>query len=182
MKNLFNPRFAAVSVLILLAALSRLLPHPPNFAPITAMALFGGAYFADKRLAFFVPILAMLLSDVVLGFHSTLPAVYLSFMVITLIGFRLKNTKSVGKIALASVVGSTFFFVVTNFAVWAFGSYYPSSIGGLVECYAAAIPFYDHSLFSSMLFNTFMGDAFFTAVFFGAFALAEQKIPILIRK
>ncbi len=187
MKSTINSRFAAVSGLILLAALSRLLPHPPNFAPITAMALFGGAYITDKRLAFIVPLLAMIISDLFIGFHASQLIVYGCFMLITLIGFRLKDNKSVGRIALASVLGSTLFFVITNFAVWALGSYYPSTIypltfAGLVECFAAAIPFYDHSIFSSMMLNTFMGDAFFTAIFFGAFALAEQKIPLQVRK
>ncbi|MBS1537560.1 MAG: GerAB/ArcD/ProY family transporter [Bacteroidetes bacterium] len=182
MKSLFNPRFATISGMILLAALSRLLPHPPNFAPITAIALFGGAYFSDKRLAFLIPILAMLLSDLIIGFHTTMPFVYGCFALITLIGFRLKENKSAGRIALASVAGSTLFFVITNFAVWALSSSYPYSISGLIACYAAAVPFYDYTPFSSMLLNTFMGDVFFSAVFFGAFAIAEQKIPALIRK
>ncbi len=182
MKSFVNPRFAAVSGLILLAALSRLLPHPPNFAPITAMALFGGAYITDKRLAFIVPLIAMLISDLFLGFHSTQLVVYGCFMLITFIGFRLKDNKSVGRIATATVIGSTLFFVLTNFAVWAFGSYYPSTMTGLIECFTAAIPFYDRSIFSSMMLNTFIGDAFFTTIFFGAFALAEQKIPLKVRK
>ncbi len=182
MKSFLNPRIAALSGLILLAALSRLLPHPPNFAPITAMALFGGAYFSDKRLAFIIPLIAMFLSDLVLGFHSTQLVVYGCFMLITVIGFRLKDNKSVSEIAMASVAGSIIFFTLTNFAVWLFGSLYPFNFSGLIACFAAAIPFYDNSIFSSMMLNTFMGDAFFCTIFFGVFALAEQKIPALVRK
>lgn len=164
-----------------MAAISRILPHPPNFAPITAMALFGGAYFTDKRLAFFVPLMAMLLSDTIIGFHSTQLVVYACFALITLLGFRLQNNKSVGKIALASIAGSTLFFIVTNFAVWIGSDFYPHTFAGLMTCYAAGIPFYESSVLGSPALNTFIGDLTYTTVFFGAFALAEKKIPALAR-
>ncbi|MBK9246899.1 MAG: hypothetical protein IPM69_01995 [Ignavibacteria bacterium] len=175
-------RLFTIGGMILLAAISRILPHPPNFAPITAMALFGGAYFNDRRLAFIVPLLAMLISDSIIGFHSTQPVVYACFALITLLGFRLQNNKSIGKIALASVAGSTIFFIITNFAVWIMGDFYPHTLSGLVMCFAAGIPFYSSSIFSSPALNTFFGDLTYTSLFFGAFAFAEMKIPSLARK
>lgn len=181
MKAENKSRLLAIGGLILVASISRILPHPPNFAPITAMALFGGAYFTDKRLAFFVPLMAMLLSDSIIGFHSTQLVVYACFALITLIGFRLQNNKTAGKIALSSIAGSTLFFIITNFAVWAFGSFYPHTLAGLLTCYAAGIPFYESSVLGSPALNTFLGDIIYTGVFFGAFALAEKKIPALAR-
>jgi hypothetical protein len=182
MKTENTSRIFAIGGMILLAAISRVLPHPPNFAPITAMALFGGAYFNDKRLAFLVPLGAMLISDSIIGFHSTQPIIYACFALITLIGFRLQNNKSIGKITLATLAGSTLFFIVTNFAVWIMSDFYPHTASGLMMCYAAGIPFYDSSLLSSPALNTFLGDLTFSAVFFGAFALAEKKIPALVQR
>ncbi len=182
MKTENKNRLFAIGGMILLAAISRILPHPPNFAPITAMALFGGAYFNDKRLAFIVPLMAMIISDSIIGFHSTQLIVYACFALITLLGFRLQNNKSIGKIALASLAGSTIFFIVTNFAVWIMGDFYPHTVSGLMMCYAAGVPFYDSSILSSPALNTFLGDLTFSAVFFGTFALAEKKIPALVRK
>jgi len=182
MKTENKNRLFAIGGMILLAAISRILPHPPNFAPITAMALFGGAYFNDKRLAFIVPLMAMIISDSIIGFHSTQLIVYACFALITLLGFRLQNNKSIGKIALASLAGSTIFFIVTNLAVWIMGDFYPHTVSGLMMCYAAGVPFYDSSILSSPALNTFLGDLTFSAVFFGTFALAEKKIPALVRK
>jgi hypothetical protein len=156
--------FLAV-LLIGFAALSRFIPHPPNFAPIAAMALFGGVYL-DKRYAFIVPLLAMVLSDIFLGFHSTIPYVYGSFIVTALIGLWLKNHKSVGLIVGASLTSSVLFFIVTNFGVWVSGVY-PQTLGGLAACYVAAIPFFR---------NTVFGDLLYVGVLFG---LYESALHIL---
>ena len=156
--------------MIFAAAASRLCPHLPNFTPIAAMALFGGAHFADKRLAFGVPLLALLLSDAVQGFHSGLLSVYGSFVLIVVLGFGLRSNRAILPVAGTALAGSLLFFVITNFAVWAAGMLYPRTSAGLVECYVAALPFFR---------NTLTGDAFYTAVLFGGFALAQRRWPAL---
>lgn len=161
-------RFAGLAGLIVLAALSRLLPHLPNFTPIAAMALFGGAKLNSRSEALGVVLGAMLLSDLVLGFDVISPVVYFSLAVIVLAGRFLKRTSAVSAIAGMSLAGSTIFFVITNFGVWALQGMYPKSAAGLMECYTMAIPFF-HS--------TAAGDLFFTAVLFGLWAVVERRVP-----
>ena len=145
-------------------AILRFVPHPPNFSAVTAMALFGGAYF-KKRYALIVPLAVIFLSDFFIGFYSwkLMTAVYGSFMVSGLIGTWLKTREKVQFIAFASIVSSIFFFVVTNFAVWAFSPWYEKSVSGLLQCYFMALPF---------LKNSLLGDLFYTTVFFGTYELA----------
>ncbi|MCL5003933.1 MAG: hypothetical protein M1352_01535 [Patescibacteria group bacterium] len=149
---------------ILLGALSRLLPHPPNFAPIAALALFGGAYLR-KRDAIIIPLLTMLVSDLILsGYYGpTMFYVYGSFILIGLAGLWLRNHKSPFTILSSALLSSVLFFVVTNFGVWAQG-WYPHNLTGLIACYTAAIPFFR---------NTVLGDLSYTALFFGGFELAK---------
>ncbi|HEY7424486.1 MAG TPA: DUF6580 family putative transport protein [Gemmataceae bacterium] len=168
--RLLTPRFLILSAMTLAAALSRLLPHPPNFAPIGALALFGGACFSDRRAAFGVPLAALFLSDLVLGLHPLIPAVYGSFALIVVLGFWLRTRRKVVPIACASLAGSILFFALTNFAVWAAGSFYPKSWEGLVACYIAAIPFF---------YNTLLGDAAYGIALFGGLKLAERASPRL---
>lgn len=167
-----TPRFLLLTGMILAAALVRLLPHPPNFAPIAAMALFGGAYFNKKAFAFAIPLAALLLTDLFLGFHNTMWAVYLSFILIVGLGMFMLKKKSVLRVVIASVSASVLFFVVTNFAFWATDTLYPTTLSGLAACYTAAIPFFH---------NTLIGDLFFTSVMFGLFELAKTKFPELVR-
>lgn len=156
--------------MILLAAISRILPHPANVTPITAMALFGGAYFSSRRMAFAIPLIAMFLSDLIIGFHSQLIMVYLCFIVTVCLGFFLKSRKRFLPISLATLASSILFFIVTNFSVWLFDHLYPKSMNGLWTCYVAAIPFFRNTLF---------GDLFYVGILFGAFLLAEKAIPSL---
>jgi hypothetical protein len=156
--------------MIIAGAALRLIPHYPNFTPITAMALFGGAYFTNKKLAFIVPFAAMLLSDLVLGYHSTFLAVYISFALIVAIGFSLRKKRTVSNILVASVSSSVLFFVITNFAFWYTGALYPMSLTGLGACFIAAIPFFQYTL---------IGDLVYTGLFFGAFEYAKYKLPVL---
>jgi hypothetical protein len=152
--------------IILAAALSRLLPHPPNMASVSAVALFGGAYFTDRRMAFLVPLAALLLSDFVLGFYRHMEVVYLSFAAIVGIGLWLRTNRTVPRIAGAAVASSLLFFLTTNFDVWAFGSLYPKTLEGLTACYIAAIPFF---------WNTLQGDLLYTLLLFGGFTLLERR-------
>ncbi len=183
MNKLLTPGFIFVSSAILLAAIVRLLITGmiPNFAPIGAMALFGGAYLSNKRLAIILPLIAMFISDLFLELHDTMLYVYISFALITLIGVAIRNSVSTGTVVIASLLSSVLFFLLTNFGVWLQGTLYPRSLGGLIECYAAAIPFYRHNLFGSFALNTVMGDLFFNGILFGSFYLARQRFPLLAR-
>ncbi|WP_290660932.1 DUF6580 family putative transport protein [Ignavibacterium sp.] len=165
-----TPNFLVVTLMVFAAAFVRLIPHPPNFAPIAAIALFGGAYFNKKSLAFAVPLSAMFLTDAIIGFHSGMWIVYLSFALIVVIGMLMLKKVNVKNVVLASVTASISFFFITNFGVWAFGTMYPKNIAGLIECYIAAIPFIQ---------NTLIGDLFFSGIMFGVFEFAKTKIPVL---
>jgi len=160
--------FLVALFLIFLGAILRLLPHPPNFAPIAAMALFGGANFSGA-LALIFPILALLISDYFIGFYqfSLMSFVYLGFIISVFLGFWLKNHKKWYKIFGGSLFSSILFFILTNFAVWAFTNWYPKDLQGFIQCYLMAIPFFK---------NTLLGDLFYVALFFGIYQLAEVFI------
>jgi len=164
-----KPRAVLLLAIIFGAAALRLLPHPSNFTPIGALALFAGAHFDDKRWAFIAPLAAIFLSDILIGFHSGMPIIYTAFAAIVCMGFLLKQKKTALRVTGASLAAATFFFVVSNFAVWAIDGLYPMTFQGLVTCYVAAIPFFA---------NTLGGNLFYSAVLFGGFALAERKVPI----
>lgn len=134
--------------LIFIAILTRLLPHPPNFAPITSIALFSGFHFSNKRIAILIPLVGMFLSDIFLGLHSLMPVIYLSFILISVMSFYIK-TLSFTNVLLAS----TLFFIFSNLGVWYF--YYPHNWGGLSTCFVLAIPFF---------VNAIAGDLFYTSV------------------
>jgi hypothetical protein len=156
--------------LILLAAALRIAPHPWNFTPVGAMALFSGALLKDRRLAFLFPLVALFVGDIFIGFHKLLPIVYASFLVNVAIGLWLRDRRTIARISLATLLGAIQFFLVTNFAVWASGTFYPRTAAGLAACYLAGIPFF---------WNTLAGDAFYAALLFGAYALAERFVPTL---
>ncbi len=134
------------------------------------MALFGGVHFANRRLAFAVPLVAMFLSDLILGLHSMMPIIYGCFAMIVVLGIRVRRKPTVFRVAGSALAGSVGFFLVTNFAVWALSSMYPKTAAGLSSCYVAAIPFF---------WRTAAGDLFYVATLFGSFRLAEWKIPAL---
>ncbi len=165
-----NPRFLVLTGLIVLAAAARLLPHLPNFTPIVAIALFGGAYFSNKRMAYVVPFLAMLASDYFLGFHSTILFVYAGFALAVGIGFLLRKKFSAIRLTGAILSGAVLFYLITNFGVWLMTGMYPMTLSGLADSYIAGIPFFQYSL---------LGDIFYSTVLFGAFELAKNKIPAL---
>ena len=188
--KIFTPRFIFITIAILAAAMSRLLPHPPNFTPIAAIALFGGAGMTDKRFAFIIPLLAMFLSDCVLqvvsgiGFHNTMLFVYAFFAFTVWLGFALRENNTTGKTIFLSVVSALIFFVVTNLATWWFegtngAPMYSHNLQGLISCFVAAIPFYSNSIFGSFFLNTVLGDLFYCGVLFGALYFAKAKFPVL---
>lgn len=176
--GLLNLRFVTLVGITLGAAASRLLPHPPNFTPLFAMALFGGAYFGSRIVAFAVPLAAMFLSDLALGLllygtaiFPSMPFVYASFVLTVLLGCWVQRRQcSPVAIAGAALASSFLFFVVSNFGVWLQWHLYPKTLEGLVACYIAALPFYR---------NTLAGNAVFTLVLFGGFALAQRYVAAL---
>jgi hypothetical protein len=168
-EDLLYRTLLALAIIALAAAL-RIAPHPWNFTPVGAMALFSGAIIRDRRLAFFFPILVLFVGDIFIGFHRLMPVVYASFLVSVAIGFWLRDRRSLGRITAATLLGAIQFFLVTNFAVWAFGLSYPRNSAGLLACYVAGIPFF---------WNTLAGDAVYATLLFGGFALAERLFPAL---
>jgi hypothetical protein len=179
--SLFAPGPLALTGLILLAALTRLLPHPPNFSPVEAIALFGGAYFASKQWALAVPLVVMFLSDLVLGLvHGGIYfdyftsagfwLVYACIALSTVLGFGLRGKVSGGRVLGYSLAGSVLFFIMTNFGAWLGASMYPQTMAGLGAAYVAGIPFFKW---------TVLGTLFYSAVLFGGFALLRHKVPAL---
>lgn len=167
---MLKPKFLILSIILMLAVLSRFLPFPPNVAPIAAMALFGGAYFSDKRVAFLLPLGVMLLSDLIIGLHSTLLFVYGAFAIIVGIGILLGKEISPMRVIGASLTGSVIFYLLTNFGVWLVSPFYPPTLEGLLASYTLAIPFFHYTL---------LGDLFFTTVLFGSYEILRRSVPAL---
>ena len=166
-----NARILTLLTAILAAAALRLVPHPPNFTPIGAMALFSGAYLGRRgAVALVAPLGALFLSDLVLGFYRGMPTVYFSVALIVIIGWLALQRVSPIRVGGAAIASSVLFFVLTNFGMWLSSGFYPRTLAGLEACYVAAIPFFQ---------NTVAGDLFFTGLLFGGFALAERLVPAL---
>ncbi|MGN6849056.1 MAG: DUF6580 family putative transport protein [Sphingomicrobium sp.] len=165
-----HSRLAALIGAILAAAALRLVPHPPNFSPIDAMALFSGAFLSRRALAFTAPLGAMLLSDAFLGFYSGVWVTYIGIAAVVLIGWVALQRRSALRIGLAAIASSAVFFLISNFGTWALSGMYAHDLVGLGACYVAAIPFFQ---------NTVAGDLFYVVLLFGGFALAEHLAPRL---
>jgi hypothetical protein len=161
-------RLITLSLMIFAAAASRLVPHPYNFTPVAAMALFAGATFERKWSAFAIPLLALLLSDAVLGFYGLkeMLVTYFGFAAIVCIGFLVRGRPQVMPIALATLSGAVTFFLITNCAFLINTSLYPQTLDGLVQGYVAGVPFFR---------NTLLSDIFYSTLLFGGFLLAEHK-------
>ena len=135
-----------VLILIIFGIVSRIIPHPPNFSPVTAIALFGGLNFSNKKIAFIIPLLILIISDFFLGFSLINLIVYISFILVVFIGTRIK------KITIQNILLSSFiFFLVSNFGVWLIG--YPMTLDGLLLCYTMAIPFFGYSVAGDIFFG-----------------------------
>jgi hypothetical protein len=163
-------RGAVITAMIVVAAVLRVVPHPWNLTPVGAMALFSGAMFRSRRIAFLLPLASLLAGDVFVGFHKLMFIVYASFALSVAIGRWIGDSKSVARIGGAVFVGAAQFFVVTNFAMWAVGGFYPRTVTGLVDCFVAGVPFF---------WNTLAGDSLYAGILFGGFALAERMLPAL---
>jgi len=176
-------RFGLLIGLLLLAAFSRLVPHPMNFAPIGAMALFGAAYFRSRWAAFLLPIAALWLSDIYINkvlyaeyykgsgfFTSDMAWVYGTMLATVLLGQWLLKRVTAGRVALAAFLASVLFFLTTNLACWPNNPLYSQDMLGLLACYAAGVPFFK---------GTLLGNLFYSALLFGAFELAQRRVPAL---
>ncbi|MCL5011203.1 MAG: hypothetical protein M1127_03305 [Patescibacteria group bacterium] len=167
-----------IAALVAFCVLARFLPHPPNFAPIAALALFCGVYLRGRKIALAAPLGAMLISDIFLGFYEwpVAIAVYGCFMFSVFLGWLVQKRKKWHRVFIASLAGSVAFFTATNFAVWAFTPWYAKTAEGLYQCYFSALPFFK---------NTLLGDLLYTGVFFGLYetvmmAARQLKNPVKI--
>ena len=161
MKNKFDRIQKIVLLIIIFGIICRLIPHPPNFSPVTAIALFGGLNFSDKRIAFSIPLVVLFLSDLILGISMINLFVYTGFLTIVFLGTKIKSIKF-GNIILSSFI----FFLISNFGVWIIG--YPKNIEGLILCYTMAIPFFGYSI---------AGDLFFGYLFKFSFGKITSILP-----
>lgn len=155
----YHPRI--VITLLLLGVIARVVPHPPNATPLAAIALFGGTYL-PPRWAIGLPLTIVALSDLLIGWHITVPFTWAAFVVTAMLGWWIRRRPSASRIVGASLGGSCFFFLLTNFGVWIMGGLYPLSPAGLWQCYVAAIPF---------LRATVLGDLLYAIFLFGGYAL-----------
>jgi hypothetical protein len=166
-----KPRTLTLVAMIFSAALIRVIPHPWNMTPVAALAIFSGAQFEDRWLAFALPLLAVFLSDLVLGaFYPYWWVVYIAHAFMVVIGFSLREKQGMGRVATASLVGSLIFFLISNLSHFLTSGFFTMTFAGLMQCYTQAIPFFR---------NTLLGDLFFTTVLFGTFHLAERRFPVL---
>ncbi len=165
----FNKRSLFILTVIVVAAITRLLPHPSNVTPIAAIALFGAASFSNKRLALILPLAAMFLSDLVIGFHNTIIYVYVSFIITSIIGLLIRNNVNYKTVIAGSLVSSVLFFLITNFGVWVASNSagFPQS---LLTTYELGLPFFRNEIIGTLLFN---------GVLFGSLHFAVSKLKIV---
>jgi hypothetical protein len=151
--------------LVVLGAGARLVPHPWNFTPMMAIGLFAGSQARKASTGILATLLALVVSDAVLGFYSGFCYVYAATLIPVLLGRVIRNRNGAAGIAVAALASSLSFFVITNFMVWVTGQLYPRTIVGLSECFLAGIPFYR---------NQALGDAVYTVAIFGGYAVLNR--------
>ena len=139
--------------LILILALSRLMPHPDNFTPIIALAIMSSYFFRNINFSYAIMLFSMLLADFFIGFYSHMLFVYLSLFLIVLIFFKISKKINYKNLFIFSFFGSVIFFIISNFGVWLVGNLYERNINGLIECYFMAIPFFKNTITSTLIFS-----------------------------
>ena len=154
----------------------------PNFTPIGAIALFGGAYLKNRYHAFLIPIAALWISDLILNnfiysfysdftwFYPGFLWQYFSFTLIIVIGYFFLKKINFKNVFITSISSSLLFFIITNFGVWISGSMYTLDFQGLITCYIMALPFFKGTLLSFICYSTFL---------FGVLELYKQKFETL---
>ena len=156
--NILKKEIFRISLITILA-FARLIPHPPNFTPIIAVAIISGYFFKNFNLSILILLAAMLISDLFIGFYENIIFVYLSLIFITFIFHKISSNINFKNLFIYSFAGSVIFFVVSNFGVWALGSpgvqdiAYEKSLSGLIQCYILAIPFFGNTLVSTLIFS-----------------------------
>ena len=180
-----NTRFVAVAALVLIAALSRLLPHPPNMTAVGTMALFGGAYLSNRFFAVILPLISLFLTDLILNnvvyaafnngqfvwFYEGAIWVYAAVALTALLGLSLQKKVNSKSVFMASIACSIVFFLMSNFGTWQSGAIgYPKNMTGLLTCYAAGLPYF---------LNSLIGDLAFAALLFGGFEWAQKRFTAL---
>jgi len=168
-RRLYAFQFVVAALLILIAASVRILPHPMNFTPIGAMAIFSGSLFRNRWAAFLLPLTALFAGDLFVGLYKLMFIVYVSFALSVVIGRWLAQSRTLARVGGAVFLGALQFFLVTNFALWALGGFYPRTVVGLSTCFANALP---------LFWNTLAGDLFYAAVLFCGYALAEHVLNL----
>ena len=144
--------------LILILTFARLIPHPPNFTPIIAVAIVSGYFFKNLNLSILTLLIAMLISDLFIGFYENMIFVYVSLLIITFTFYKISNKINFKNLFVYGFAGSLIFFIISNFGVWALGSPgldnlpYEKSLAGLIECYIFAIPFFGNTFLSTLIF------------------------------
>lgn len=170
---MLNSRNLFIFALIVFAAVLRVTGNLPyNFTPVAAIALFGGAMFSNRVVGFIVPLAIMLISDMFIGFHSSLLAVYAAFIGIVLIGQAIRKNPTMLRAFGGALAGAVLFFLITNAASWWVLPQYTKDLSGLLNSYIAGLPFFR---------GTLMGDLLFTGVFFGSYKLAALRFPTLVK-
>lgn len=177
MNNTLSPRTIFVIAVVLLAALTRILPHPPNFTAIGAMALFAGATLSNRWMSLLFPMIALFLTDLILGFHNTMWAVYGAVGITTMIGWVIRNRQNFITVTSGSIAGAVLFFYITNAAMWVVGFYSPNAfytqdVAGLALAIEAGVPFFNNGIISQLLY---------TGVLFGSFHALRVWKPSLVR-
>jgi hypothetical protein len=174
--SILSPRTGVLIAMIAVAVATRLVIFfapgvlPYNFTPVEAIALFGGAYFADRRLALLVPLAAMFLADLVIGLHNLIPVVYGCIALTALLGGNLRGRVRALPVAGYAFASAVMFYLVTNFFVWLTGNMYPHDGGGLIACYIAGIPFFNGTLAGTLLWS---------GLLFGGFEVMKQRWPAI---
>jgi hypothetical protein len=175
MKDLLTPRFIVLSLLVIAAALTRalpyLIPHIWNFTAVGALAIFAGAQFSNRSLAFIMPLAAMAISDIFIGNGFSL-LVYCGFTAMVACGFLVRNKVNVTNVILASFISASVFYLITNFAFFYPATLYPHNISGILTSYAAGLPFFRNMLIGNMVFS---------AVLFSSFYLLSKRYPALAK-
>jgi len=180
--NKINISYGVIILLILFASFSRIIPHMPNFTPIGAIALFGGAYLKNKYHAFLIPIASLWLSDLILNnfiftfysdftwFYPGFLWQYISFTLIIVLGYFFLKKINFKNVFITAISSSLLFFIITNFGVWISGSMYTLDFQGLITCYVMALPFFKGTLLGFMCYSAFL---------FGVLEFSKHKFEIL---
>jgi len=153
-------------ILMMFGILFRIIPHAPNFTPVAAIALFGAAFLPNKRMALIMPLALIIISDLFIGLHDMVVFTWGSVLLVSIIGVGLRSSQKSKTVLLGSLGSSVVFYLVTNFGVWAAG-WYPPTMQGLIQCYAAGVPFFRNFLAGTLVYS---------AAFFVTYALAAKAV------